>query len=148
MAHTNITIRLYISENGTYQYNTSTDFRKWHITIRLQISENGTYQYSKTSASNDTMFIMKLHSVNAPKNDNTLYTDLCNQRVLKVVTFRGSTAVKYGNCSTSTRNSRTGNDVEGRRKTVADGAPFGRPSAVTCVNVMEKSISEFETSEQ
>jgi hypothetical protein len=63
------------------------------------------------------------------------------------VTLRGSVAVKYGNCSMSTRNSRTGHDVEGRRKTV-DGAPFGRPSTVTCVRAMEKSISAFETSEQ
>jgi len=77
-----------------------------------------------------------------------VYTDLCNQRVLKEVTFRGITVVKYGNCSMSTRNSRTGHDVEGRRKTVADGAPFGRPSTVTCVKVTEKSISAFETSEQ
>jgi len=78
----------------------------------------------------------------------TLYTDLCNQRVLKVVTFRGSTAVKHGNYSISTRNSRTGHDVEGRRKTAADGAPFGRSPTATCVNVRDKSISAFETSEQ
>jgi len=160
MAHTSITRRLHISENGTYQYNkTSADLRKWHIPVfqkmahtsitrRLQISENGTHQYSMTSASNDTMFNMVLRSVNAPKNDNSLYTDLCNQRVLKVVTFRGCTAVKYGNCSMSTKNLRTGHDVEGRRKAVADGAPFGRPSTVRCVKVMEKTISAFETSEQ
>lgn len=92
------------------------------------------------------MFIMKRRSINAPKN-NSLYTDLCNQRVLKVVTFRGSTAFNYGNCSMSMRNSRTGHGVEGRRN-VVDGAPFGRPSTVTCVKVIEKSISAFETSEQ
>ena len=94
------------------------------------------------------MFIMKLRSVNAPKNDNSLYTDLCNQRVLKVMTFRVRTVVKYGNCSMSMRKSRTGHDVEGRRKTVVDVAPFGRPSTVTCVKVTEKCISAFETSEQ
>ena len=113
-----------ISENGTYQYTkSSADFRKWHIplfqkmahtsiTRCLQISENGTHQYSKTSASNDTMFNVVLRSVYAPKNDNSLYTDLCNQRVLKVVTFGGSTAVKYRNCSMSMKNLRTGHDVE------------------------------------
>jgi hypothetical protein len=48
----------------------------------------------------------------------------------------------------STKNLRTYHDVEGRRKTVVDGAPFGRPSTVTCVKDMEKPISAFETSEQ
>jgi hypothetical protein len=48
----------------------------------------------------------------------------------------------------STKNLPTGHDVEGRRTTVVDGAPFGRPSTVTCVKVMEKNSSAFETSEQ
>ena len=94
------------------------------------------------------MFNMLLRSINAPRNDKSLYTDLCNQRVLKIMTFRGCTTVKYGNCSISTKNLRTGHDVEGRRKTVVGGAPFGRPSTVRCVKVMEKPISAFETSEQ
>ena len=82
------------------------------------------------------------------KNDNSPYTGLCNLRVLKVVTCRESIAIKYGNCAMSTKNVRTGHDVEGRRKTVADDALFGRSSFVTCVKVTEKSISAFEISEK